>query len=308
MIGMNTEDRHAMGESLRGLALGDGFGASWFRQGDRQAAEMIQERRTPTVEAFHYTDDTAMALGIVRTLVTAKRISQRYLAELFGATYVADPYRQYGYGMTQLLPRLYEDPDNFATYAGALFGGSGSLGNGSAMRVAPLGAYFHADLPRVAEQAALSAEVTHTHPEAVDGAIAVAVAAALATAGREQAPPPAAEFLGRVAQQVPKGVIRDGVETAANLDAATPSWQAAEVLGNGRRIRCSDTVPFALWTAAVHLDDYEAAMWATAAGLGDVDTTCAITGGIVAARTGIGAVPGTWSALREPLPDWTEAL
>jgi ADP-ribosylglycohydrolase len=297
-----------MGESLRGLALGDCFGGRWFTQGDRQAAEMIAERRTPTAESFPYSDDTAMALCVVRALLTAKRISRPYLAELFGATYVADPYRQYGYGMTQLLPRLYEDPYSFATYAGGLFGGTGSLGNGSAMRVAPLGAFFHADLPRVVEQAALSAEVTHAHPEAVDGAIAVAVAAALAAAGRGQAALPAAEFLGLVARQVPDGVIRSGVEAAADLDAATPSWQAADLLGNGQKIRCSDTVPFALWTAAVHLDDYEAAMWATAAGLGDVDTTCAITGGIVAARTGIGAAPSGWLELREPLPEWAEAL
>jgi ADP-ribosylglycohydrolase len=296
-----------MGESLRGLALGDGFGARWFWQRTK-AAEMIEERRTPTEETFCYTDDTAMALSVVRALETGKRISQRYLAELFGATYTADPHRQYGAGMAELLPRLFADPGRFTEYARELFDGTGSLGNGSAMRVAPLGAFLHTDLPRVVEQAALSATVTHTHREAVDGAIAVAVAAALAASGRGQAPLPAVEFLGRVAEYVPEGVIRSGIEAAARVDPATPSWQAADVLGNGQRIRCSDTVPFALWTAAGHLDDYEAALWATAAGLGDVDTTCAITGGIVAARTGIGAAPRIWLELREPLPAWTDSL
>lgn len=302
-----TTDRHAMGESLRGLALGDGFGARWFWQRTK-AAEMIEQRRTPTGETFFYTDDTAMALSVVRALETGERISQRYLAELFGATYTADPYRQYGAGMAELLPRLFADPGRFAEYARELFDGAGSLGNGSAMRVAPLGAFLHADLPLVVEQAALSATVTHTHREAVDGAVAVAVAAALAASGRGQAPLPAAEFLGRVAEYVPEGVLRSGIEEAARLDPATPPRNAADVLGNGQRIRCSDTVPFALWTAAVHLDDYEEALWATAAGLGDVDTTCAITGGIVAARTGIGAAARSWLELREPLPAWTDSL
>ena len=306
MTGMNT-DPHAMGESLRGLALGDGFGERWFRHKGR-AAVMIEQRQTPTEEPFRYSDDTVMALSIVRTLLSAQRISQRHLAELFGATYVADPYRRYGAGMTDLLPRLHKTPDEFATYARELFGGAGSLGNGSAMRVAPLGAFFHEDMSRVVEEAALSAEVTHAHPEAIDGAIAVAVAAALAAASRGKEPLPAAEFLGRVAELVPVGVIRAGVEAAADFDSKAHSWMAAEVLGNGSRIRCSDTVPFALWTAAVHLDDYESAMWATAAGLGDVDTTCAITGGIVAARTGIAGAPRTWLELREPLPEWTDAL
>ena len=249
-----------------------------------------------------------LALCVVRMLLTGGRIVQSHLAELFGATYLADPHRQYGYGMTTLLPLLYERPQDFATLAGGLFDGAGSLGNGSAMRVAPLGAYFHADLDRVVEQAALSASVTHTHPEAVDGAIAVAVGAALSAAGRGKPAGPAADFLERVAELVPPGVIRSGVEAAAALEPSTPAWRAADVLGNGHRIRCSDTVPFALWTAAVHQDDYEAALWDTAAGLGDIDTTCAITGGIVAARTGTGAAPALWLRLREPLPDWAEQL
>src|SRR5262245_57447126 len=61
------------------------------------------------------------------------------------------------------------------------FRGMGSFGNGAAMRVAPLGAYF-ADRPlaEIAEQARLSAEVTHAHAEGIAGAIAVAVATALA--------------------------------------------------------------------------------------------------------------------------------
>lgn len=301
-------DTDAMAASLRGLALGDGFGGRWFWQGPGRAAAMIEGRRTPSEQPFHYSDDTALALCVVRMLLTGKRVVQPHLAALFGATYVADPHRQYGYGMAVLLPKLHEYPEGFAAMAASLFNGTGSLGNGSAMRVAPLGAYFHADLERVVEQAALSAAVTHTHSEAVDGAVAIAVGAALSAAGRDRAPEPAERFLRRVAELVPEGVIRSGVEAAAALDPSTPAWKAADVLGNGQRIRCSDTVPFALWTAAVHQDDYEAALWATAAGLGDVDTTCAITGGIVAARTGIDAAPALWLNLREPLPDWAEQL
>jgi hypothetical protein len=41
--------------------------------------------------------------------------------------------------------------------------------------------------------------------------------------------------------------------------------------------------------------------------LGDVDTTCAITGGVVAARTGLAAVPARWLELAEPLPGWAAA-
>jgi hypothetical protein len=35
------------------------------------------------------------------------------------------------------------------------------------------------------------------------------------------------------------------------------------------------------------------------------DTTCAITAGVVAARTGLTGIPPTWLDFCEPLPDWT---
>jgi ADP-ribosylglycohydrolase len=66
-----------------------------------------------------------------------------------------------------------------------------------------------------------------------------------------------------------------------------PSRQtAARLLGSGLKGTAPDTVPFALWCAARHIDHYEQALWATVSGLGDRDTTCAIVGGVVALATG----------------------
>ena len=62
-----------------------------------------------------------------------------------------------------------------------MFEGQGSFGNGAAMRVAPVGAYFAGDIGAVVEQAARSSVITHTHDEAIAGSIAVAVAAAQLT-------------------------------------------------------------------------------------------------------------------------------
>ncbi|MFE7532524.1 ADP-ribosylglycohydrolase family protein, partial [Kitasatospora sp. NPDC057542] len=104
--------------------------------------------------------------------------------------------------------------------------------------------------------------------------------------------------------RTPRGAVRDGVSRAADLPADTEPWRAADLLGNGQRIRASDTVPFALWSAAHHLGSLTDALWTTAEGLGDVDTTCAITGGVVAARTGLADVPTQWLACREALPAW----
>jgi hypothetical protein len=173
------------------------------------------------------------------------------------------------------------------------------------MRVAPLGAWFAVDLEEAAWQAARSAEVTHTHPEAVAGAVAVAVAAARAARSRGRSLMPQ-ELLRPVLELTPAGKVRDGVVEALDLADQPHVELAAHRLGNGRQVSAVDTVPFTLWCAARHLDDFEAALWATASAGGDVDTTCAIVGGILTARLGVGGIPRSLSDVVEPLPGWLE--
>ena len=291
-----ASDRVAARRSLEGLALGDAFGERWFPlfREPRQAYNEVRDRRVPQEPEWHWTDDTAMALGIFRVLDEFGEVRQTELAQAFALGYDADPARGYGHGMHQLLPRLLHEPARWPEFARDLFGGEGSLGNGSAMRVAPLGAWFHTDLSRVVEQATLSAEVTHAHPEGVAGAVAVAVAAAL-SAGHELT-------LDAVAALTPRSAVQEGLVRAAEVPFSTEPWKASDLLGNGQRIRADDTVPFALWTAARHPDDLVSALWSTAEGFGDVDTTCAITGGVVAARTGVEDVPEGWLRRREAVP------
>ncbi|MET9591445.1 ADP-ribosylglycohydrolase family protein [Streptomyces sp. NPDC006516] len=289
-----TGDRAAARRSLEALALGDAFGERWFPlfRPPRQAYAEVRARRTPHEPVWHWTDDTALALAVQRVLDEYGQVEQDRLALYYALAFDADQARGYGHGMHLLLPQLLSSPADWRTLAPTLFEG-GSLGNGAAMRVAPLGARFHADLGRAAEQAELSAVVTHSHPEGVAGAVAVAVAAALSVRG---------EFtLESVAERTPEGLVREGVLRAAAVPFATEPWKAADILGNGRRIRADDTVPFALWTAARHPGDLEAALWSTAEGFGDVDTTCAITGGVVGAATGVDGVPAEWRLRREPL-------
>ncbi|MGW1187032.1 ADP-ribosylglycohydrolase family protein [Streptomyces sp. NPDC002559] len=287
-------DPAAARRSLEALALGDAFGERWFPlfREPRRAFNEIKARRTPEEPDWHWTDDTALARALLRSLEEHGRVEQDRLALCFALTYEADQARGYGHGMHMLLPQLLAAPADWRTLAPGLFEG-GSLGNGAAMRVAPLGAYFHRDVGFVAEQATLQATVTHAHPEGIAGAVAVAVAAALTVRG---------EFtLAAVADRTPEGLVHDGLRRAVDVPFTTEPWKAADLLGNGQRVRADDTVPFALWTAARHPGDLEAALWATAEGLGDVDTTCAITGGVVGAATGTDGAPEPWLRRRESL-------
>ena len=293
---MTPNDRMLL--SLNGLSVGDAFGERCFDYwyNDREA----MGNRIPPPPPWLYTDDTEMALSIVDVLRRLGHVDPDVLAAEFARRY--DPSRGYGSGARELLEKLRAGA-GWRQEAPAMFDGTGSYGNGAAMRVAPLGAFFAGDLDRVIENAALSAQPTHAHCEGVAGAIAVALGAAFAwriTEGERMTPN---AFLTTIAARLPACETRDGINVAAELPSGTSAPIAAALLGSGQRVSAQDTVPFALWSAAHSLGNYTDALWNTAAGLGDVDTTCAMVGGIVALSAREQGIPPQWIKAREPLPE-----
>jgi ADP-ribosylglycohydrolase len=284
--------------ALDGLSVGDAFGGQFFIPEVAESAFPVRGLPPPP---WRYTDDTEMALGISEVLERQGRIDQDELARVFARRYHNDAYRGYGPTMHDILPAIGRGVP-WREAAATPFGGRGSLGNGSAMRVAPVGAYFADDLDAVVAAARASAEVTHAHPEGRAGAIAIAVAAAWAFQAAGTQDRHSGERLFQVVlDRTPEGRTRQGILSARELGKAAEPGRAASHLGNGSRVTCMDTVPFCLWCAARHLDSYPEALWTTVSGFGDVDTTCAIVGGIVALATGRGGIPGEWLEAREPL-------
>jgi len=282
--------------SLEGLSVGDGFGERFFGPED-WAREQVSERAWPR-SPWRYTDDTEMAIAIVEVLAERGHIEGSALARAFVRRFVADPDRGYGAGAYRLMQQVRRGVP-WQEAARSLFGGQGSMGNGAAMRVTPVGAFFAEDLLSVVREARASAEVTHAHPDGQAGAIAVAVAAAYACRKRHcHAGATAMDLLPYATRLCPPGATRRGLERASRLPATTTPTTAAAMVGSGDDGRSSDTVPFARWCAARHLDDYQEALWATVEGLGDRDTTCAIVGGIVAS---ISPPPSPWVQAREPI-------
>jgi ADP-ribosylglycohydrolase len=286
--------------SLEGLSVGDAFGETFFVNPD--LVEGLIEERALAARTWNYTDDTLMAMSILSVLRQRGYIDQTTLARSFAERY--DSSRGYGPAMHRLLWEIKSGED-WAERAQSLFEGQGSFGNGAAMRVAPVGAFFADDIEVVVDQAARSAVITHMHAEAVAGAIAVAVAVARACELRESMVTPSrSEFLDSVLPHIPESEVRSKVRQARDMSDSASVQFAVSVLGNGVRVSAQDTVPFALWCAAKHLANYEEALWLTVSGLGDRDTTCAIVGGIVASFTGAEAIPEEWLKSRETLPDW----
>ncbi|WP_377271803.1 ADP-ribosylglycohydrolase family protein [Peterkaempfera sp. SMS 1(5)a] len=292
------DHRAAARDSLLGLATGDAYGAQHFVP---ENLRLLRDGQLPPAP-WPWTDDTEMACSVLAALWLRGKVDPSELAGSFACRHDFD--RGYGPAMNTLL-RQVRQGGSWQKLAQGLFEGQGSWGNGAAMRVAPLGAWFAVDPEEAAWQAAQSAKVTHAHPEAVAGAVAVAVAAACAARSRGSGLA-VREFLDPVRTLTPVGKVHDGIEEALELARQPHAELAAHRLGNGSQVSAVDTVPFTLWCAARHPDDYPAALRAAASVGGDVDTTCAIVGGIIAARVGAEGIPPLWREATEPLPAWAE--
>ncbi|MGJ3237103.1 MAG: ADP-ribosylglycohydrolase family protein [Anaerolineae bacterium] len=285
-------------QSLEGLSIGDAFGDCFFIHA-HNAQTMIRERAFPK-PPWKFTDDTNMALSIYESLRQHQEIDQDDLAKSFARHY--DPGRGYGPAMHRLFGRIGAG-EAWQEVANSLFDGQGSYGNGAAMRVAPIGAYFADDLTRVVEQATKSAEITHAHEEGIAGAIAVAVAAAIAVQFKSLNTMGRADFIDAILPHVPTSEVKSGIKRARDIRSHVID-HVIGMIGNGYRITAQDTVPFVLWCAGETLGRFVDAMWLTASGLGDVDTNCAMVGGIVSLSIDKNAIPEDWIKQREPLPSW----
>ena len=129
--------------SLEGLSVGDAFGERFFLH-PNVVESLIEDRAMPH-SPWPCTDDTVMALSIVDVLEEHGEIHQDQLATYFASRYSADPARGYGRTAHHILRNIAAGEDWRDVAPAAFSDGMGSKGNGSAMRSAPLCAYFEND-------------------------------------------------------------------------------------------------------------------------------------------------------------------
>ncbi len=267
---------------LLGLAVGDALGGRF----EGQTPDWIAARyptpesviANPPADTLRYTDDTQMAIGVAETLVENLEISEDRLCHHFVANYV--PSRGYGWGARQVLEAMGAGRD-YRTLAETQFPG-GSLGNGAAMRVAPVGLLFHDDLDQTWDQARLSALPTHTHPLGIEGAQLLAVAVALCL--RPQ-PFDRGEFYDELLRRCQSDDYRERVARAA----AAKSPDDVARLGNG--IKAPESVPTALALFAASPESYAEVIGRAILLGGDTDTIAAMAGALAGAHLGADAIP-----------------
>ena len=136
-----------------------------------------------------------------------------------------------------------------------------SFGNGSAMRVSPVG-FAYDSTEEVLHQAKRSAEVTHNHPEGIKGAQATALAVFMARSGADK--------------ETIRKEIEDRFDYDLNRSVETirPTYQFD--------VSCQGSVPESI-IAFLDADDYETAVKNAISLGGDADTMACIAGGIAQA-------------------------
>ena len=216
-----------------------------------------------------YTDDTVMTMAVAHWLLTDKEHTYQGLEEsmVFFAENCPCPMGGYGTGFYYWLfrPRSlrpfddrygvspYESPAGRHPY--------GSFGNGSAMRVSAVGWFFDT-LEETERVAAISAAITHNHPEGIKGAQATAAAIYLARSGKT------------------KEEIRDYIESTYGYDLHK-DWEYWHPIYDWED-SCQGTVPQAI-IAFLDSDSFEDAIRKAVSLGGDSDTLACITGGIAEA-------------------------
>ncbi len=187
-----------------------------------------------------FTDDTVLTVALADSILHKKDFKKKLKEYYFLYPYV-------GYGGSF---RLWALSDENQPY--------NSWGNGSAMRVSPVGFAFD-DLDTVLTEARKSAEVTHNHPEGIKGAQATA----------------ASIFLARNGKSKPE--IRQYVEENFNYDFSETIDQIRKYYTFD--VSCQGSVPQAI-TAFLESDNYEDAVRKAISIGGDSDTIACIAGGI----------------------------
>jgi poly(ADP-ribose) glycohydrolase ARH3 len=282
--------------TLLGTALGDAVGAPF--EGRRQVEVTEVEAWLDGDEQLVWTDDTAMTLGLARSLAACDgEVDPQHLGDTFAAGFRAEPWRGYGAGP----PRIFAAAARGTPYldaAAAQFDGRGSYGNGAAMRAAPAAVVGGADLGRVAAVARAQARVTHAHPVGQDGAALLALAVA-AVATRHGGDPAAA--VTTTLDQLETTELRDAAAIAVTLGpTATPTTIAAR-LGNG--IAALEAVPAAI-AAFLGAPDAPRTVLVRAVTIGgDTDTIAAMAGALTGAQVGARGLPADLLARLEARDD-----
>lgn len=272
---------------LTGLAIGDALGMPFETHSfTSEALQSWTDRRFRSGETNEllrnfspgqWTDDTKMALALANSLVDHLTYNPLAALENYMEWYFSGDHRGMGKATREALER------HIKGYHWNQMGVLHAEGNGSAMRVAPIGFFFRKSLLTVRDMARIDANITHRSDVAEEGSIAVAMAVALLSegiVGKRELIRPLHNWLYQ--NRVAAGLSQ--VEEFLKTDPG-PSSVLEKLLEMGTGAHVIQTVPAAFLCFMATDSFAEAVELAIQAG-GDTDTTAAVTGALAGAYYG----------------------
>lgn len=280
-VGLPFHD--AIAGCLWGLACGNALGAAVeslsqdeilrrFPKGVRELSQAQDGSSLFGLSAGHYTDDTWMTLCLCESLTARAGLDPDDVAQRWVNWSEEGPYWELGPTVQQALERLKSGIPPHRS-------GIESQGTGTALRAAPLGLFYEQGA-YCRHAAALQARITHRHPYADAGAVALAEAVAwLARRPRQWS---SVEFL----EMLVTSVREFSVEFAELITRPRP---IVDVLH-----QVDHTVPAAIQLFLHFRDEPEEAIVQAASSGGDTDTLAGLVGALMGAQHGLAAIPKRW--------------
>jgi poly(ADP-ribose) glycohydrolase ARH3 len=273
---------------MLGSALGDAIGELAFRFPD---AGRLRAAIT-AAPVLRYTDDTAMAIGLAESLAERGGLDPSHLGRTFHRHFNREPWRGYASGPPTIFQLVEKSGITYEEAARSLYGGQGSLGNGAAMRAAPLGLFYH-DARDLYDRAVAAAALTHAHPLAQDGAAVQAAAVARAVHLDPQKPFPRDNFLSRMLKLAKTSGIKGKLSQVKTLlKGKVPGPEAARILGQS--VRIDESLPFAVYAFLSQPHSFEDCLLGAVLNGGDRDTLGAMAGALSGAYLGVTAITVLW--------------
>jgi poly(ADP-ribose) glycohydrolase ARH3 len=277
--------------AILGCFLGDAFGAG-FEGMHPDRAEFHMSKLSKTFPR-NYTDDTDMTLALAESINESGKIDPEGIARHFSLS--CDLTRGYAIGTIKAVLGLRAGL-KWHQVSRIVFE-EGSFGNGAAMRVSPVGIFYHHDLDNLQEAAIRQANITHVHPLGQWGAVMQACSVGLALSQNPKEPFKKEQFVTNLREVLWRGPIEymKALNKIEGVVAQGKKLQAREVvqsLGNG--VEAHFSVPSACYIALTYSPDFCDAIRAAISLGGDTDTIAGMVGAIVGAHVGEKGLPVEW--------------
>lgn len=297
---------------LIGTCVGDSLGYVIEGQTPEQCALYVDKRiRGGDLEGWsgQYSDDSQFTRELMQSIVACGTFNPTDYARRICALFVEDRIIGPGMGAIAAARLLAEGVPWYDAGTPAP-----SAGNGTAMRVAPLGVFYAKDHAALLSSAREQALITHLDPRCSAGAVAIAGAAALASDNPTEDPAAFVPFL--------QEWCRDDDPILADAITCLPEWRSMPhewVRGTVKKIGdvpehwghkqgippfVTQSVLWSLYAFFCYPGDYVEAVSTAISGGGDVDTTAAMTGALCGARMGLSAIPDRWAIRVQDNETW----